>query len=70
MGRAVGSGERCYEHWSTGEAAVAPQVLVTSLTQPQEAGIDVRMCDIGNAIQEVMESYEVEVGGKTHQGEP
>ena len=27
------------------------------------------MCDIGEAIQEVMESYEVEVGGKTHQGE-
>jgi methionyl aminopeptidase len=33
----------------------------------REAGIDVRMCDIGDAIQEVMESYEVEVGGKTHQ---
>ena len=25
------------------------------------------MCDIGAAIQEVMESYEVEIGGKTHQ---
>ena len=25
------------------------------------------MCDIGEAIQEVMESYEVEIGGKTHQ---
>jgi len=34
----------------------------------QAAGLDVRMCDIGEAIQEVMESYEVEVGGKTHQG--
>ena len=34
----------------------------------QEAGIDVRMGYIGAAIQEVMESYEVEVGGKTHQG--
>ncbi|RSH93273.1 Methionine aminopeptidase 2 [Saitozyma podzolica] len=33
----------------------------------REAGIDVRLCDIGDAIQEVMESYEVEVGGKTHQ---
>ena len=31
------------------------------------AGIDVRLCDVGEAIQEVMESYEVEVGGKTHQ---
>jgi len=29
------------------------------------AGIDVRMCDIGAACQEVMESYEVEIGGKT-----
>lgn len=28
-----------------------------------------RMGDIGRTIQEVMESYEVEVGGKTHQGE-
>ena len=33
----------------------------------REAGIDVRLCDIGEAIQEVMESYEVEIGGKTHQ---
>ncbi|GJN87298.1 hypothetical protein Rhopal_000246-T1 [Rhodotorula paludigena] len=33
----------------------------------REAGIDVRMGDIGRTIQEVMESYEVEVGGKTHQ---
>lgn len=27
-----------------------------------------RTCDIGKAIQEVMESYEVEVGGKVMQG--
>ena len=31
------------------------------------AGIDVRLCDIGEAIQEVMESYEVEINGKTYQ---
>ncbi|KAG9062650.1 Methionine aminopeptidase 2 [Linnemannia hyalina] len=31
------------------------------------AGIDVRLGDIGGEIQEVMESYEVEIGGKTHQ---
>ncbi|KAK6908483.1 methionine aminopeptidase, type II [Kwoniella mangroviensis CBS 8507] len=31
-----------------------------------EAGIDVRLCDIGERIQEVMESYEVEVNGKTY----
>jgi len=33
----------------------------------REAGIDVRLCDIGSAIQEVMESYEVEIDGKTYQ---
>ncbi|MGH0121598.1 UNVERIFIED_CONTAM: hypothetical protein FKN15_006575 [Acipenser sinensis] len=32
------------------------------------AGIDVRLCDVGEAIQEVMESYEVELDGKTYQG--
>lgn len=36
----------------------------------QNAGIDVRLCDIGEAIQEVMESYEVELDGKTYQGGP
>lgn len=30
------------------------------------AGIDVQLCDIGAAIQEVMESYEVELDGKTY----
>ncbi|EOD16689.1 hypothetical protein EMIHUDRAFT_459102 [Emiliania huxleyi CCMP1516] len=29
------------------------------------AGIDARLCDIGAAVQEVMESHEVEIGGKT-----
>ncbi|KAG6390761.1 hypothetical protein SASPL_148506 [Salvia splendens] len=33
----------------------------------KEAGIDVRLCDVGAAIQEVMESYEVEINGKTFQ---
>jgi len=33
----------------------------------KESGIDVRLCDVGEAIQEVMESYEVELGGKTYQ---
>lgn len=36
-------------------------------TGVKEAGIDVRLCDIGAAIQEVMESYEVELDGKTYQ---
>ncbi|XP_014673104.1 PREDICTED: methionine aminopeptidase 2-like [Priapulus caudatus] len=33
----------------------------------KEAGVDVRLCDVGSAIQEVMESYEVELDGKTFQ---
>lgn len=36
----------------------------------REAGIDVRLCDIGAAVQEVMESYEVELDGKTYQVKP
>ncbi|XP_026640246.1 methionine aminopeptidase 2 [Microtus ochrogaster] len=34
------------------------------------AGIDVRLCDVGEAIQEVMESYEIELDGKTYQVKP
>lgn len=34
----------------------------------QEAGIDVRLGELGGYIQETMESYEVEVGGKTLPG--
>ena len=30
------------------------------------SGIDVRLCDVGEAVQEVMESYEVEFDGKTY----
>ncbi|CAI9776348.1 unnamed protein product [Fraxinus pennsylvanica] len=33
----------------------------------KEAGIDVRLGDVGSAIQEVMESYEVEINGKVFQ---
>ena len=36
----------------------------------KEAGIDVRLCDVGEAIQEVMESYEVELDGKTYTVKP
>lgn len=35
----------------------------------REAGIDARLSDLGAIIQETMESYEVEVDGKTHRGE-
>ncbi|XP_073507778.1 methionine aminopeptidase 2 [Phyllobates terribilis] len=34
------------------------------------SGIDVRLCDVGEAVQEVMESYEVEIDGKTYQVKP
>ena len=30
------------------------------------AGIDVRLCDVGAAVQEVMEAHEVEINGKTY----
>eukprot|EP01024_Parvocaulis_polyphysoides_P003794 TRINITY_DN109_c0_g1_i10.p1 TRINITY_DN109_c0_g1~~TRINITY_DN109_c0_g1_i10.p1 ORF type:complete len:589 (-),score=105.32 TRINITY_DN109_c0_g1_i10:2307-3830(-) len=33
----------------------------------KSSGIDVRLCDIGEAIQEVMESYEVELDGTNYQ---
>ncbi|RLM61439.1 methionine aminopeptidase 2B-like [Panicum miliaceum] len=33
----------------------------------KEAGIDARLCDVGAVIQEVMESYEVEINGKVFQ---
>ncbi|BDD56372.1 Methionine aminopeptidase 2 [Monascus purpureus] len=36
----------------------------------REAGIDVRMSDIGAAIQETMESYEVEINGTTYPVKP
>ncbi|OJD27343.1 methionine aminopeptidase 2-1 [Blastomyces percursus] len=36
----------------------------------REAGIDVRMSDIGAAIQETMESYEVEIKGTTYPVKP
>ncbi|KAF7495089.1 Methionine aminopeptidase 2 [Sarcoptes scabiei] len=32
----------------------------------KSAGIDVRLCDIGKAIQECMESYELELNGKSY----
>ncbi|OAF69184.1 hypothetical protein A3Q56_03060 [Intoshia linei] len=45
-------------------------VKESTYTGIKEAGIDVRLCDIGKAIQEVMESYEVEIDGKTYQVKP
>jgi len=34
------------------------------------AGIDVRLCDIGEVVQEVMESYEIDLDGKTYRVKP
>lgn len=34
------------------------------------AGVDVRLCDVGEAIEEVMTSYEVELDGKTYTVKP
>ena len=38
------------------------------INQFKAAGIDVRICDVSEEIQEVMESYEVDINGKTYQG--
>jgi len=45
--------------------ALMTAVREATETGVREAGIDVRLGDIGAAIQEVMESYELEVDGKT-----
>ncbi|GAV52178.1 hypothetical protein ZYGR_0AG01690 [Zygosaccharomyces rouxii] len=45
-------------------------VREATYTGVKEAGIDVRLTDIGEAIQEVMESYEVEIDGKTYPVKP
>lgn len=42
-------------------------VKAATNTGIQHAGVDARLGDIGAAVQEVMESYEVELDGKTHQ---
>ena len=38
------------------------------MTGIKHAGIDARLNEIGEVIQETMESYEVELDGKTYQG--
>ncbi|XP_022124858.1 methionine aminopeptidase 2 [Pieris rapae] len=49
--------------------------LVKGVQEATEAGIkasgvDVRLCDVGAAVQEVMESHEVEIDGQTYQVKP
>ncbi|KRX03152.1 Peptidase M24, structural domain [Pseudocohnilembus persalinus] len=41
-----------------------------TMTGIKSAGIDVRLCDVGADIQEVMESYEVELDGKVYPIKP
>jgi len=47
-------------------ARIERRVPTNAMVYEQAAGIDVRLCDIGAAIQEVMESYEVELDGKVY----
>ena len=51
-------------------APLLEAVQAATETGIREAGIDVRLCDIGAAIQETMESHEVELDGKTHTVRP
>jgi len=41
-------------------------VRAATETGLKEAGVDVRLCDVGEAIQETMESHEVEIDGKAY----
>ena len=50
----------------------SPKIIYVNSSQATEegikhAGIDSRLCDVGAAIQEVMESHEIEIDGKTYQ---
>ncbi|GCE97173.1 methionine aminopeptidase 2 [Zygosaccharomyces mellis] len=45
-------------------------VREATYTGVKEAGVDVRLTDIGEAIQEVMESYEVEINGNIYPVKP
>lgn len=52
--------------WNPAYDPLLAAVKDATNTGIKEAGIDVRMSDIGAAIQEVMESYEVELNGITY----
>jgi methionyl aminopeptidase len=39
-------------------------------TAIKHSGVDAMLCDIGEAVQETMESYELELDGKTYQVKP
>ncbi|EGN93866.1 hypothetical protein SERLA73DRAFT_188979 [Serpula lacrymans var. lacrymans S7.3] len=52
--------------WEPTYDKLVEAVKAATNTGIREAGIDVRLGEIGAAIQETMESYEVEVGGKVY----
>ena len=59
---------RIRQHSCSSITQCAAAVAITAAAVGiKEAGIDVRLCDIGAAVQEVMESHEVELDGKTYQ---
>jgi methionyl aminopeptidase len=53
----------------SGAVIISFEVLLIFFYQPQEAGIDARLGELGAVIQETMESYEVEVNGKIYPGD-
>lgn len=53
--------------WDDKYQPLLDAVKEATYTGIKTAGIDVRICDVGEAIQEVMESHEVELDGKTYQ---
>ena len=58
--------EICNELENTARKLIIEAVRDATNTGIKAAGIDVQLCDVGAAIQEVMESYEIELDGKTY----
>jgi len=54
------------QYWNPQFKHLVDAVQEATNTGIKEAGIDVRVCDIGCAIQEVMESHEIELNGQTY----
>ncbi|KAJ7043032.1 methionine aminopeptidase 2-like protein [Mycena alexandri] len=56
--------------WDPGYDNLIKAVEAATNTGIREAGIDVRLGELGSLIQETMESYEVEIGGKVYPVKP
>ncbi|CDW56913.1 initiation factor 2 associated protein [Trichuris trichiura] len=67
-GRIIDSAFTVHFDWTYDKLVEA--VKDATNTGIKEAGIDVRLCDIGEVIEEVMTSYEVEIGGKVYPVKP